>query len=166
MSKKTITIKAVKLSSLAHIPAYATAHAAGMDLHAAIDKPVSLRPGQFRLLPSGLTLEIPPGFEGQVRPRSGLALKQGISIVNAPGTIDADYRGEIGVILINLGRKTFTVNPGDRIAQLVISPVHRVKLIEKKGLKRTERGTGGFGHTGVGSVLTPSLSLNPHPKRK
>lgn len=121
-----------------------------MDLHAALAKPLSLKTGQHRLVPTGLALEIPIGFEGQVRPRSGLALKHGISIVNAPGTIDADYRGEIGVILINLGRKPFTVNPGDRIAQLVISPVHRVRLIEKKALKKTRRGTGGFGHTGVG----------------
>ncbi|HBE73652.1 MAG TPA: dUTP diphosphatase, partial [candidate division Zixibacteria bacterium] len=97
----------------------------------------------------GLAVEIPRGFEGQVRPRSGLALKHGISIVNAPGTIDADYRGEVGVILINLGGKPFVVNPGDRIAQMVISPVARVKMVEKKRLNSTARGKGGFGHTGV-----------------
>jgi dUTP pyrophosphatase len=137
-----------------------------LDLHAALAKPLRLKPGQRRLVPTGLALEIPSGFEGQVRPRSGLALRHGISIVNSPGTIDADYRGEVGVILINLGEDTFTVNPGDRIAQLVITPVIRASLVERKALKRTRRGAGGFGHTGVGRALTLALSPNPHPKRK
>ena len=134
---------------MARVPAYATARAAGMDLCAAVEKPIRLKPGKFLLVPTGLAVEIPRGFEGQVRPRSGLALKHGISIVNAPGTIDADYRGEVGVILINLGPRSFTVNPGDRIAQLVISPVARVKMVEKKRLNSTARGKSGFGHTGV-----------------
>ncbi|MBI5806727.1 dUTP diphosphatase [candidate division TA06 bacterium] len=142
-------IKLVKLSRLARLPEYSTAHAAGMDLCAALEKPISLKPRQIKLVPTGLALEIPGGYEGQVRPRSGLALKHGISIVNAPGTIDADYRGEVGVILINMGTKAFTVNPGDRIAQLVISPVVRAKLTESKALKKTKRGVGGFGHTGI-----------------
>jgi len=150
MSKKPITIKAAKLSLLAQIPAYATAHASGMDLQAAIDKPVSIKPGQIRLLSTGLALEIPPGYEGQIRPRSGLALKYGISIVNSPGTIDADYRGEIGIILINLGNKPFTIRPGDRIAQLVISPVIKAVMSPTTTLKKTGRGQGGFGHTGLG----------------
>jgi len=147
---KSIKLKITKRNSLALIPAYATRHAAGMDLCAAVEKPVSLKPREIKLVPTGLALEIPVGYEGQVRPRSGLALKHGISIVNAPGTIDADYRGEVGVILVNLGAKAFTVNPGDRIAQLVISPVVRAKIIEVKTLQKTKRGAGGFGHTGVG----------------
>lgn len=161
MPEKPLRIGIARLSPLARIPAYATLHSAGLDLCAAIASPLRLMPGRFRLVPTGLALEIPPGYEGQVRPRSGLALKHGISIVNAPGTIDADYRGEIGVILINLGRKPFTVTSGDRIAQLVISPVHRARLIVKKDLKKTGRGSGGFGHTGVGrSPLTHKPSPN------
>ncbi len=155
-----------KLAPAARIPAYATAHAAGLDLCAAIGKPLRLLPGRFRLVPTGLALEIPPGYEGQVRPRSGLALRYGISIVNSPGTIDADYRGEVGVILINLGSKSFTVKPGDRIAQLVIAPVVRASFVERKTLRMTRRGSGGFGHTGVGRSLTRTLSPNPHPKRR
>jgi dUTP pyrophosphatase len=142
-------VKLVKLSKLARLPEYSTAHAAGMDLCAALEKPISLKPRQIKLVPTGLALEIPVGYEGQIRPRSGLALKHGISIVNAPGTIDADYRGEVGVILVNFGTKAFTVNPGDRIAQLVISPVVRARLSESKALKKTKRGSGGFGHTGI-----------------
>ena len=146
---KTITLKCKKLSAQAHLPAYATAHAAGMDLHAAVELPVKLKPGEIKLFPTGIALEIPAGFEGQVRPRSGLALKHGISIVNAPGTIDADYRGEVGVILINLGKLAFVIQPGDRIAQLVISPVAKAVIRETAGLRQTKRGTGGFGHSGV-----------------
>jgi dUTP pyrophosphatase len=148
MNKRTLTVKCRRLSPLAHLPSYATDHAAGMDLHAAVGTPVKLKPGEIRLVPTGIALEIPRGFEGQVRPRSGLALKHGISIVNAPGTIDADYRGEVGVILINMGGQPFTVGPGDRIAQLVIAPVARARLREASILARTKRGTGGFGHTG------------------
>jgi dUTP pyrophosphatase len=150
--KNKVKINFKKLSPLAVLPHYATAHAAGMDLCAALEKPAKLKPGEIRLIPTGLAAEIPQGYEGQVRPRSGLALKYGISIVNAPGTIDADYRGEIGVILINLGPKAFTVAPGDRIAQMVISPVARAVISEVKALKDTKRGSGGFGHTGVGKT--------------
>lgn len=149
MKNNLLTVKCRRLSPLAHLPSYATTHAAGMDLHAAVERPVKLKPGEIRLIPTGIALEIPRGFEGQVRPRSGLALKHGISIVNAPGTIDADYRGEVGVILINLARKTFTINPGDRIAQLVIGPVIRARLRETAALANTRRGSGGFGHTGT-----------------
>lgn len=149
---KSIKLKITKLNSLAQIPAYATRHAAGMDLCAALEKPISLKPREIKLVPTGLALDIPLGYEGQIRPRSGLALKHGISIVNAPGTIDSDYRGEVGVILVNLGTNAFTINPGDRIAQLVISPVVRVCILETKTLKKTKRGAGGFGHTGVGST--------------
>ena len=147
---KKLGLKIKLLNPLARLPAYATGHSAGMDLCAALGKPLILKPRETRLVPTGLALEIPPGFEGQVRPRSGLALKHGITVANAPGTIDADYRGEVGVILVNLGKKAFTINPGDRIAQLVISPVVRAQLIEARTLKETKRGAGGFGHTGVG----------------
>jgi len=134
-----------------------------MDLYAATEAPSVLKPGEIKLIPTGLAMEIPSGYEGQVRPRSGLALKHGISIVNAPGTIDADYRGEVGVILINLGEKKYTVNPGDRIAQLVIAPVVKAKLISVVKLKNTKRGKGGFGHTGVSRK---SNSLNQRKRIK
>ncbi len=144
-------IKIALLSGLARLPEYSTAHSSGMDLKAAIKKPLKIKPGQISLVPTGLALEIPPGYEGQVRPRSGLAVKHGISIVNAPGTIDADYRGEVGVILINLGKKDFVIRPGDRVAQLVIAPVVKAKLVKTKSLNKTARDRGGFGHTGVGN---------------
>lgn len=146
-----MNIKISLLSDLARLPEYSTAHASGMDLCAATEGPYKLKSGEIKLIPTGLAMEIPPGYEGQVRPRSGLAIKHGISIVNAPGTIDADYRGEIGVILINLGKKSFSIMPGDRIAQLVIAPVVRVKLVNTKSLNKTKRDQGGFGHTGVGN---------------
>lgn len=165
MAPKQVKVKISKVSPLARLPGYATARSSGMDLHAALAGPVRLRPGERRLIPTGLALEIPPGYEGQVRPRSGLALRHGVSVANAPGTIDADYRGEVGVILINLGPKAFAVKPGDRIAQLVIAPVFRAVLIEKKALGLTRRGSGGFGHTGVGHApLTPEPS--PHGRGK
>ncbi|MBU1356823.1 MAG: dUTP diphosphatase [Candidatus Edwardsbacteria bacterium] len=147
---KTLKIKISLLSDSAQVPEYSTAHSSGMDLTAAIKKAIKIKPGRINLVPTGLALEIPPGYEGQVRPRSGLAVKYGISVVNAPGTIDADYRGEVGVILINLGKKDFIIRPGDRIAQLVISPVVKAKLVKTKSLNSTARGQGGFGHTGVG----------------
>jgi dUTP pyrophosphatase len=128
-----------------------TEHAAGMDLHAALDEPLVLQPGERCLVPTGLALEIPPGLEGQVRPRSGLALRQGIALVNAPGTIDADYRGEVSVIVINHGQDPVTFAPGDRIAQLVVAPVTRVMFEEASELEATARATGGFGHTGRGT---------------
>ena len=133
----------------ARLPEYATSRAAGMDLRAHISQPLTLQPGERALIPTGLRMAIPPGYEGQVRPRSGLAIRHGISLLNSPGTIDADYRGEIKVIVANLGSEPVTINPGDRIAQLVIAPVVRAELVEVDELPETERGEGGFGHTGV-----------------
>jgi len=130
------------------LPSYATDGAAGLDLRAAVREPVTLRPGERRLVPTGVSVQIPEGYEGQVRPRSGLALRRGIGMVNSPGTIDSDYRGEIGVILINLSGEPQTIQRGDRIAQLVIAPVVRAELIEASALDATPRGGGGFGHTG------------------
>jgi dUTP pyrophosphatase len=136
----------IALTEGAVLPAYQTEHAAGMDLRCVDD--FTLYPNERRLVGTGLKVAIPAGFEGQVRPRSGLALKHGISMVNTPGTIDADYRGEIGVILINHGADVVTFNAGDRIAQLVICPVARAELIVVDTLEETERGEGGFGSTG------------------
>ena len=130
------------------LPAYQTEHAAGMDLMADIEAQFSLAPQGRVAVPTGFAIEIPPGFEGQVRPRSGLAFKQGITVVNAPGTIDADYRGEIKVLLVNLGSEIHEIHPGDRIAQLVIAPVVRAEVQESDDLEETARGDGGFGHTG------------------
>lgn len=132
------------------LPAYETAHAAGMDLRAAVpeDAPFDLRPGERAAVPTGLTMAIPPGFEGQVRPRSGLALRAGVTCLNTPGTIDADYRGEVKVILVNLGEADFTIRRGDRIAQLVIAPVTSAAWNEVQTLDATARGEGGFGSTG------------------
>ena len=130
------------------MPAYQTAGSAGMDLRAALDAPLTIESGQRVLVPTGLKMEIPAGYEGQVRPRSGLALKKGLTLVNAPGTIDSDYRGEVGIIMINLGQEPVTINPNDRIAQLVIAPVIQAEIQEVDTLQDTERGAGGFGHTG------------------
>lgn len=130
-------------------PHRATPHAAGFDLRAAVDAPLELAPGRRALVPTGISIEIPPGFEGQVRARSGLALRHGIALVNAPGTIDADYRGEIGVILVNLGEEPFTISRGDRIAQLVIASLAPCELELAADLAQTERGEGGFGSTGT-----------------
>jgi dUTP pyrophosphatase len=132
------------------LPDYATADAAGMDLVAAVTKPVTLAPGERGLVPTGLAIALPAGFEAQVRPRSGLALKHGVTLLNSPGTIDADYRGEIGVILVNLGQLPFTIERGTRIAQMVVAPVTRVSWAETATLPETARGAGGFGSTGVG----------------
>lgn len=131
------------------LPERASAHAAGFDLRAAVEAPVELAPGERALVPTGISLGIPPGYEGQVRPRSGLAVRHGIALVNAPGTIDADYRGEVQVIAINLGSDPFTIRRGDRIAQLVIAPVIEVALEPVAELEETARGAGGFGSTGV-----------------
>lgn len=137
-----------KLRPAALAPRYMSAGAAGMDLASAAEGPVVLEPGARLGVPTGLALEIPAGFEGQVRPRSGLALRVGVTIVNAPGTIDSDYRGELVVLLVNLGREPHVINPGDRIAQLVIAPVTQVEVAEVQELSTTVRGSGGFGHTG------------------
>ncbi len=132
------------------LPATATEASAGTDLLAAVTVPVVLKPGERALIPTGIAIGLPIGFEAQVRPRSGLAAKHGVTILNSPGTIDADYRGEIGVILVNLGKQAFTVSRGDRIAQLVIAPVSRAQWLEVDTLDETERGGGGFGSTGTG----------------
>jgi dUTP pyrophosphatase len=132
------------------LPAYQTALAAGLDLLAAVpeDDPVILAPGKYALVPTGLTIALPPGYEAQIRPRSGLAAKHGVTVLNAPGTVDADYRGEIGVLLINHGDAPFTVRRGERIAQMVIAAVVRAELVPVTTLSATDRGTGGFGSTG------------------
>lgn len=130
-------------------PRYLTAGSAGLDLCAAVDEPVSIQPGEIKFIKSGLKISLPVGFEAQIRPRSGLALKHGISMVNTPGTIDADYRGEIGLIMINFGNSPFTVNRGDRIAQMVLNQVIQAELVEVDCLDETERSDRGFGHTGV-----------------
>jgi len=130
------------------LPRYQTPGAAGMDLAAAVSTPLELAPGDRRLVPTGLQLAIPSGYEAQVRPRSGLAAKYGVTVLNSPGTIDSDYRGEVKVILVNLGREPFTVRRGDRIAQMVFSPVTGINWEELATLPPTGRGPGGFGHTG------------------
>ncbi|MBO5537592.1 MAG: dUTP diphosphatase [Prevotella sp.] len=130
------------------LPAYATVQSAGMDLRANLEAPVVLKPLERRLIPTGLFIALPEGYEAQVRPRSGLALKKGITVLNSPGTIDADYRGEIGVILVNLSDEEFVVNDGERIAQMVIAKHETAHFIEVEVLNETERGEGGFGHTG------------------
>jgi dUTP pyrophosphatase len=132
------------------LPAYQSAHAAGLDLVAAVPEnaPLVLPPGQYALVPTGLSIALPVGFEAQVRPRSGLAAKHGVTVLNAPGTVDADYRGEIGVLLINHGGEPFTVRRGERIAQMVIGSVVRAELVVVSALSQTDRGSGGFGSTG------------------
>ena len=130
------------------LPAYETAHSAGMDLRALTEAPVTLLPLERKLIGTGLYIELPAGYEAQVRPRSGLALRHGITVLNSPGTIDADYRGEIGVILINLSDTAFTVNDGDRIAQMIIARHAKAEMIETEEINLTERGAGGFGHSG------------------
>lgn len=131
------------------LPAYETPESAGMDVRAALTEPVTLQPGERKLIPTGLRIQLPSGYECQVRPRSGLALKKGITVLNTPGTVDADYRGEIGIILINLSNEPFEVAPGERIAQLVINQFTRIQWEPAQRLDETERGDGGFGHTGT-----------------
>jgi dUTP pyrophosphatase len=131
------------------LPAYATRLSAGMDLRANLDEPIVLKPLQRCLVPTGLFIALPPGYEAQVRPRSGLAIKRGISVLNAPGTIDADYRGEVCVVLVNLSADDFIIEDGERIAQMVITRHEQVEWEETEKLSETERGDGGFGHTGV-----------------
>lgn len=144
-----IYIKRLKKDHPVSLPQYMTEGSSGMDLFASIAQEVTLVPGERKLIPAGISVAIPEGFEGQVRPRSGLAIQKGIGIVNGPGTIDADYRGEVGVLLINFGKEPFTIRNGDRIAQMVISPVTRVALEEVDDLPPTRRQGGGFGHTGI-----------------
>lgn len=135
--------------SLNQLPDYATEYSAGMDLRASLEVPAELLPMQKMLVPTGLFIELPHGYEAQVRPRSGLAAKFGVTILNTPGTIDSDYRGEIKVILINLSGEKFVINPGERIAQMIIAPFIRVAWEQSDSLSDTERGEGGFGHTGI-----------------
>ena len=131
------------------LPSYGSEGSSGMDIRASLKEPVVLKPGEIRLIPTGLTVSIPGGYEGQIRPRSGLALKYGIGIVNSPGTIDSDYRGEICIIVINWGEQPFTIRRGDRIAQMVMVKVFRADIIEVDELDNTQRGVGGFGHSGI-----------------
>lgn len=144
-------MKSVNIVNKSHhpLPKYSTVCSAGMDLRANLENPVVLKPFQRALIPTGLFMALPEGYEAQVRPRSGLALKHGITVLNTPGTIDADYRGEIGVILVNLGQDDFVVNDGERIAQMVIAKYEQVELLSVEVLDETERGAGGFGHSGV-----------------
>lgn len=148
---ETLRIRVARTGGVV-LPEYATASSAGLDLRARLDAPVVLEPGGRMLVPTGLHIELPEGSEAQVRPRSGLAFKHGITVLNAPGTIDADYRGEIGVLLINHGQAAFTIEPGERIAQLVVARYARVEWEPVEGtteLAHSERGAGGFGHTGT-----------------
>ena len=146
--KDMIKIKVVN-KGRQQLPAYATSQSAGMDLRANIDSPITLRPMERRIVPTGLYIALPPGYEAQVRPRSGLALKHGITVLNTPGTVDADYRGEIGVLLINLSNEDFIITEGERIAQMVIARHEQGEFEVVEELDETERGTGGYGHTGV-----------------
>ena len=145
-----LKVKIVRLDKQAALPVYATAHAAGMDISACLEAPVTLAPFSTALIPSGFAIELPEGYEAQLRPRSGLALRSMISLPNSPATIDADYRGEVKVILVNYGKEPFTVSHGDRIAQMVVARVEQVHFEEVAELASTVRGEGGFGHTGIG----------------
>lgn len=144
-----IKVKIVRVNGNAILPAYATSHAAGMDVAACLDAPLVVEPWSTILVPTGFAIELPEGYEAQLRPRSGLALRHLISLPNSPATIDADYRGEVKVILINFGKEPFTVRHGDRIAQMVVSKVDQVVFEESADLGTTARGAGGFGHTGI-----------------
>jgi dUTP pyrophosphatase len=148
---KSVTVSFVQLPHAAGLPEYASADAAGLDLSAAVpaNSPVVLAPGERAAIPTGIAMALPRGYEGQVRPRSGLALKHAVTVLNAPGTIDADYRGEVQVILVNLGSEAFTITRGMRIAQLVIAPLVRASLQQMSSLEETARGDGGFGSTGL-----------------
>lgn len=148
MEEKEITVKVVNKSGN-QLPAYSTPDSAGMDLRASLSEPVELAPMQRALIPTGIYIALPKGYECQIRPRSGLALKHGVTVLNSPGTIDADYRGEICVILVNLSDKPFVVNNGERICQMVVTRYNRVEWEHVDSLDETERGAGGFGHTGV-----------------
>ena len=141
----------VKIINRSHhpMPQYSTASSAGMDLRAYVETPIVLKPMQRALVPTGIYIALPDGYEAQVRPRSGLALKHGVTVLNTPGTIDADYRGEVGVILMNLGQEDFVINDGERIAQMIVAKFEHADLLPVEFLDDTERGTGGFGHSGI-----------------
>ncbi len=149
MEQVTIYIKRLKKEPSIPLPQYMTEGSSGMDLFASLEEEVTLQPGERRLIPTGISVAIPEGFEGQIRPRSGLAMQKGIGLVNGPGTIDSDYRGEVGVLLINFGKEPVTIRRGERIAQMVISRVFRSTLVEVDDLPPTRRQEGGFGHTGL-----------------
>lgn len=149
MERISFKIKRLKNNHELPLPGYETEGSSGMDIRAAVEGPVLLNPGEIKLIPTGFALSIPQGYEAQVRPRSGLALRHGIGMVNSPGTIDADYRGEVSVVLINWGPAPFTINRGDRIAQMIISKVYKADVIDVDTLDSTPRGDGGFGHSGI-----------------
>jgi dUTP pyrophosphatase len=159
MTVLSVAIKRLDHAADLNLPAYATADSAGMDLLAAVEAPVSLAPGERLLIPTGIALALPPGTEAQVRPRSGLALKHGVTVLNAPGTIDADYRGEVGVILVNHGERPFVIERGSRIAQMVVAAYARVAWTVSADLEASARGAGGFGSTGVASEKTPDTKV-------
>lgn len=151
MSQETVELPVEVMAGARDIPLprYMTAGAAGMDLYAAVEETTTLLPGEIKIIPTGIKAAVPAGYELQIRPRSGLAGRNGIGLLNSPGTVDADYRGEIKVILINLGGEPFTIRRGDRVAQMVLCPIPRVKLVSVGRLPDTARGSGGFGHTGL-----------------
>lgn len=145
----TLRVKRLDGSRDVALPSYETEGASGLDLRAAVDRELTLHPGEIKLVPTGVAISLPSGYEAQIRPRSGLALKHGVGMVNSPGTIDSDYRGEIGLVLINWGKAPFVIKSGDRIAQMVVTRVARAQILEVDELEPTERGEGGFGHSGV-----------------
>ncbi len=149
MDKIAIKFKRLEENRDLPLPGYESEDSSGMDIRAAVEEELTLNPGEIRLIPTGLAVAIPQGYEGQVRPRSGLALKHGIGMVNSPGTIDSDYRGEIGIIVINWGQRPFKIRRGDRIAQIIIARAYRADITEVDDLDSTQRGGGGFGHSGV-----------------
>ncbi len=148
MDRVVLNIKRLDNNQDLPLPSYQSDSSSGLDIRAAVHNAITLKPGEIKLIPTGLSISLPKGYEAQIRPRSGLALRHGLGLVNSPGTIDADYRGEIGVIAINWGKKSFTIKRGDRIAQVVINKVSRVRLEEVDELDPTKRGKGGFGHSG------------------
>jgi dUTP pyrophosphatase len=149
LERIAIQIKRLEHAKDLPLPSYASAGSSGMDLRAAVREEITLQPGDIKLIPTGMVLAVPAGFEAQIRPRSGLALKHGVGMVNAPGTVDSDYRGEVGIILINWGPESFTIKRGDRIAQMIIARVYQAELMEAERLDETQRGPGGFGHSGL-----------------
>lgn len=149
LKKIPIKFKRLREDKELHLPTYESEGSSGMDIRADVKEPVLLRPGEIRLIPTGLAVSVPLGYEAQIRPRSGLALRHGIGLVNSPGTIDSDYRGEIGIIVINWGSEPFMIRKGDRVAQLVLSRIYQAVPLEVEKLDDTSRGDGGFGHTGI-----------------
>lgn len=156
MSSVRVDVKRLPHGSDLPLPAYATVQSAGLDMMAAVDADMTLAPGERALVPTGLAIALPLGYEAQIRPRSGLALKNGVTVLNSPGTVDADYRGEVGVILANLGAEPFTVTRGMRIAQMVVAPVTQLAWNEVDDLSESERGAGGFGSTGMSTDIGAS----------